>query len=100
MELRATTRTAERTRKQKDLSRDELRTLWDCAIERDERLVLQPTCGTSPRKIQPMKTSASAWRMPCNGPRNICSTETPSCLECQVWQEALGRARGETFLGV
>ena len=94
-ELRATLATKTRARKQKDLSRDELRTLWDTQLsdaERAELRRLTESPAQEVKKRQPISISeAVEWAEEHLFDRNSV------VLECQVWQEALGRARGEDF---
>jgi len=94
-ELRAQLATEKRARKQKDMSRDELRTLWEAQLSKAERADLrqlgqQPTAATNEQK-QITATEAVQW-----GEEHLFDRNSV-VLECQVWQEALGRARGEDF---
>ncbi len=94
-ELRAQLATEKRARKQKDMSRDELRTLWEAQLSKAERadlrqLAQQPTSATNEQK-QITAAEAVQWAEEHLFDRNSV------VLECQVWQEALGRARGEDF---
>jgi conjugative relaxase-like TrwC/TraI family protein len=94
-DLREQLATTERTRKQKDLTRDELQALWHSQLTKNE-------CE-SLRQLQrlPEKTvkadlhigvaEAVQWAEDHLFDRNSV------VLECQVWQEALGRARGGNF---
>ncbi len=87
--------TAERARKQRDLSRDELLTLWESQLTREEtqainRLRDQSTQSPSDEKRMSL-ADAVQWAEEHLFDRNSV------VLECQLWQEALGRARGETF---
>jgi hypothetical protein len=87
--------TAERERKQRDLSRNELLSLWESQLTREEmeamsRLRNQPTHSLSDEKRMSL-ADAVQWAEDHLFDRNS------AVLECQVWQEALGRARGETF---
>ncbi len=89
--------TAERSRKQRDVSRDELRTLWASQFTPEERQTLSRLCQqsaqspTNDRRIS--VAEAVQWAEEHLFDRNSV------VLECQVWQEALNRARGEEFLG-
>jgi conjugative relaxase-like TrwC/TraI family protein len=93
--LRAQLATEKRTRKQKDLRLDELRTIWDAQLSHAERAVLQTLSGQqklTAKEHQPITVSeAVQWAEEYLFDRNSV------VLECQVWQEALGRARGENF---
>jgi len=87
--------TAERERKQRDLSRDELQTLWESQLTRDERQrfgQLRKQSVESPAEENRASLGdAVQWAEEHLFDRNSV------VLECQVWQEALGRARGQNF---
>ncbi len=87
--------TAERARKQRDLSREELLELWESQLTRDEcqaisRLRNQFTQSPSDENRVSL-ADAVQWAEDHLFDRNSV------VLECQVWQEALGRARGGGF---
>ena len=87
--------TAERARKQRDLSRGELLTLWESQLTPEERqgfsrLRNQSTQSPSHENRLSL-ANAVQWAEEHLFDRNSV------VLECQLWQEALGRARGETF---
>jgi len=94
-ELRARLAEAERTRKQKELSHDELRSLWDAQLSKAERAALQQLARQQNPAAKEDKrvtvNEAVEWAEEHLFDRNSV------VLECQVWQEALGRARGENF---
>lgn len=94
-DLREQLATAERARKQKDLSRDELRTLWDSQLTDGERAALRQLLkGLERPALEDKRISieeAVQWAEEHLFDRNSV------VLECQLWQEALGRARGEGF---
>ena len=94
-ELRAKLATEKRTRKQKNMSRDELRILWDAQLSKTERVVLRQLSKqqnpAAKEEKQVTLAEAVQWAEEHLFDRNSV------VLECQVWQEALGRARGETF---
>ena len=94
-ELRAKLATEKRTRKQKDINRDELRALWDAQLSEAERAVLrqlsQQQNPAAKEKKHVTVAEAVQWAEEHLFDRNSV------VLECQVWQEALGRARGESF---
>src|SRR5208282_2892988 len=95
-ELRSRLAESERTRKQKTLSRDELRALWDAQLSESERALMhqlpnQPTIKVAEQQIVNV-SEAIQWAEEHLFDRNSV------VLECQLWQEALGRARGESFL--
>jgi conjugative relaxase-like TrwC/TraI family protein len=94
-ELRARLAEAERTRKQKELSRHELRTLWDAQLSQSERVLFG---GLRMGLKKPMDENqrisvgeAVQWAEEHLFERNSV------VLECQVWQQALERARGQHF---
>ncbi len=87
--------TAERARKQRDLSREELLTLWNSQMTREEREEigrLRKQCAQRPVEEKRISLAETVqWAEEHLFDRNSV------VLECQVWQEALGRARGESF---
>ena len=93
--LRAQLATAERSRKQKDLSRAELLTLWEAQLSEAERASLRQLSKLPGNDLNEKKSvtvsEAVQWAEEHLFDRNSV------VLECQVWQEALGRARGEGF---
>lgn len=93
--LRAQLATAERSRKQKDLSRAELLTLWEAQLSDVERAALRQLSKLPGDDMNQKKSvtvgEAVQWAEEHLFDRNSV------VLECQVWQEALGRARGEGF---
>src|SRR6266545_2850339 len=93
--LRAQLATAERSRKQKDLSRDELRQLWQARLSKAELAELRQIANPGAKVVTPEKrvsiSEAVQWAEEHLFDRNSV------VLECQIWQEALGRARGEGF---
>ena len=94
-DLRARLATEKRTRKQKNLSRDELRVLWDAQLSQSERKLLRGLSkgiGSDAEQREAVSVAeAVQWAEEHLFDRNSV------VLECQVWQEALGRARGEDF---
>ena len=92
-ELRARLATEKRTRKQKDLSRDELRAIWGAQLSQADRELLRgltKRVTEDERQRAPISVvEAVQWAEDHLFDRNSV------VLECQVWQEALGRARGE-----
>ena len=93
--LRAQLATAERSRKQKDLSRAELLTLWEAQLSDAERASLRQLSKLPGNDLNEKSritvSEAVQWAEEHLFDRNSV------VLECQVWQEALGRARGEGF---
>jgi conjugative relaxase-like TrwC/TraI family protein len=94
-DLREQLATTERTRKQKDLGRDELRTLWEGQLTKSECESLDQLQKLPERALTNDKrisvAEAVQWAEEHLFDRNSV------VLECQLWQEALGRARGENF---
>jgi conjugative relaxase-like TrwC/TraI family protein len=93
--LRAQLATAERSRKQKDLSRAELLTLWEAQLSEAERASLSQLFK-SPGKEVNQKTPVTVSEAVQWAEEHLFDRNSV-VLECQVWQEALGRARGEAF---
>lgn len=95
MELRAQLAIKTRARKQKDVSRDELRTLWDAQMTQHDRDCLRQLTKLAPNSVRPEKrmnlAEAVQWAEEHLFDRHSV------VLECQLWQEALVRARGEPF---
>ena len=94
-DLRENLATAERSRNQQDLKRDDLRTLWDAQLTREERELLaglqrQP----APR---PSEGNRVSLREAVEWAEEHLFDRHSVVPECQVWQEALGRARGGDF---
>jgi conjugative relaxase-like TrwC/TraI family protein len=94
-ELRAKLAVEHRTRKQKDLSRDELWTLWNSQLTDAERASLRQLPNRS-AKVAVAESrvgigEAVQWAEDHLFDRNSV------VLECQLWQQALERARGENF---
>jgi conjugative relaxase-like TrwC/TraI family protein len=94
-DLREQLATTERTRKQKDLGRDELQTLWNAQLTKSERESLDQLQNLREKALTNEKrisvAEAVQWAEEHLFDRNSV------VLECQLWQEALGRARGENF---
>ncbi len=94
-ELRAKLAVKTRARKQKDLSRTDLQTLWDSQMSEAERHSLRQLANRSEKiSISDQHTDlkeAVQWAEEHLFDRNSV------VLECQVWQQALERARGENF---
>jgi conjugative relaxase-like TrwC/TraI family protein len=87
--------TAERARKQRNLSRDELLVMWESQMTPKERVEISGLCNQSAQRPSDEKrvsvAEAVQWAEEHLFDRNSV------VLECQVWQEALGRARGNDF---
>jgi conjugative relaxase-like TrwC/TraI family protein len=84
-----------RTRKQQDLNRDELRVLWESQLTKDERDSLRRSFESSEKSIVTKNrisiAEAVQWAEEHLFDRNSV------VLECQIWQQALERARGQGF---
>jgi len=93
MAMRRLLATEERTRKQKDLSRNELQALWDSQLSETERASLRQLSNRSVKAIDRRIDIGEAvqWAEDHLFDRNSV------VLECQVWQHALEHARGEGF---
>ena len=93
MAMRRLLATEERTRKQKDLSRNELRALWNSQLSETERASLRQLSNRSVKAINRRIDIGEAvqWAEDHLFDRNSV------VLECQVWQHALEHARGEGF---
>ena len=94
-DFRAKLATEKRTRKQKDLSRDELRQLWEAQLSYSEQASLRQLAERPKHNVKADQRisvgEAVRWAEEHLFDRNSV------VLECQVWQEALGRARGDSF---
>src|ERR1039457_4820819 len=85
--------TAERARKQKELSHDEQRALWDAQMSQGERAALRQLPNRSEKVAgNQMSVGESVqWAEDHLFDRNSVA------LECQLWQQALEHGRGENF---
>ena len=94
-DLREQLATTERTRKQKDLSREELQALWHSQLTQSERESLRQLQKSPEQSVKNEQhiglSEAVQWAEEHLFDRNSV------VLECQLWQEALGRARGGNF---
>jgi conjugative relaxase-like TrwC/TraI family protein len=93
--LRAMLAETNRARKQKDLSRDELRILWESQLTKEERVSLHRSLDSSDQNVLAKNrisiAEAVQWAEEHLFDRNSV------VLECQIWQQALERARGQGF---
>ncbi len=94
-ELRAKLATEKRRRKQKDLSRDELRQLWEAQLSKSERASLHQL-SEQPKHIAKEENRVNIGEAVQWAEEHLFDRNSV-VLECQLWQEALGRARGESF---
>ena len=93
MAMRRLLATAERARKQKELSRDEQRALWDAQLSETERAALRQL-QKRPAKVTNNRVNvgeAVQWAEDHLFDRNSV------VLECQLWQHSLERGRGENL---
>ena len=94
-DLRERLATAERTRKQKDLSRDELQSLWDAQMSKTERDSLRQLTSRSEKNVAAIErvglADAVQWA------EEHLFERKSVVLECQIWQQALERARVSDF---
>lgn len=93
MAMRRLIATAERARKQKELSQDEKRTLWNAQLSLDERTDLQRLKNDSGANQANRMTLAEAVQWA----EDHLFDRSSVVLECQLWQQALERGRGENF---
>jgi len=93
MVMRRLIATAERARKQKELSQDEQRALWDVQLSEGERAALhrRPSHAETMTADRMSVGEAVEWSEDHLFDRNSVA------LECQLWQQALERGRGENF---
>ena len=94
-DLREQLATEERARKPKQLNERELRALWESQLTADERTFMRRLSKSGERDTKEGNhisvSDAVQWAEEHLFDRNSV------VLECQIWQEALGRARGESF---
>lgn len=94
-ELRARLVEAERTHKQKESSWDELQTVWETQLSPSERALFHGFRAGLKRSMETNQRinigGAVQWAKEHLFDRNSV------VLECQVWQQALERARGQHF---
>jgi len=91
--LRAQLAVETRAKKQKDLSRAESRMLWDSQLNETERAALRQPPSHSEKATDNRMSVGEAvqWAEDHLFDRNSV------VLECQLWQQALERGRGENF---
>ena len=93
--LRAKLAGERRTRKQKDLSRAELRTSWDAQLSEAERVSLRQLTNRSAKVA--ITNERIALGESVQWAEDHLFDRNSVVLECQLWQQALERARGENF---
>jgi len=93
MAMRRLMATAERARKQKELSQDEKQVLWEAQMSEGERVALRQLLNRSKKAVgEPLNVNeAIQWAEDHLFDRHSVA------LECQIWQHALERGRGENF---
>jgi conjugative relaxase-like TrwC/TraI family protein len=93
MAMRRLIATAERARKQKELSHDEQRALWDVQLSESERAALHrlPNHAETVTGNRMSVGESVQWAEDHLFDRNSVA------LECQLWQQALEHGRGENF---
>jgi conjugative relaxase-like TrwC/TraI family protein len=91
--LRAQLAVETRVKKHKDLSQAELRRLWDSQLDQTERTILQQV----PNRRE--KTAADHFNVgdAVQWAEDHLFDRNSVALECQLWQLALERGRGENF---
>jgi conjugative relaxase-like TrwC/TraI family protein len=91
--LRAQLAVETRAKKHKDLSQAELRKLWNSQLSEAERAALRQPPGHSEKAAGDRMSVSEAvqWSEDHLFDRNSVA------LECQLWQQALERGRGENF---
>ena len=94
-ELRAKLAVKTRARKQKDLSRAELRTVWDAQLSEAERGSLRQLTNRSAKVA--IANERIALGESVQWAEDHLFDRNSVVLECQLWQQALERARGENF---
>jgi len=87
--------TSERARKQRDLSRAELLKLWESQVTRDEREEISRLRNQS--KQSPSDEKRLSLGEAVHWAEEHLFDRNSVVMEYQVWQETLGRARGEGF---
>jgi conjugative relaxase-like TrwC/TraI family protein len=93
MAMRRLMATAERARKQKELSQEEKQSLWKGQLSQDERAALRELPNRSRNIAGNLITVGESvhWAEEHLFDRHSV------VLECQLWQQALERGRGENF---
>src|SRR5262249_5738748 len=94
-DLREQIAASERSRKQRTVNQADLQKLWNAQLTEQELTALHRLSGAKTVKVasgRPVTIKeAVEWAEEHMFDRNSV------VLECQLWQEALGRARGENF---
>ena len=87
--------TAERARKQRDLSQTQLHALWNSQMTREERKSLEELRRSS--APHPSNDNTVSLREALRWAEEHLFDRNSVVQECQIWQETLGRARGGDF---
>lgn len=93
-QLRADLATVERARKQSEFSPTELRALWDGQMSDQERKSLAEL-RQGQREAEPIGNNQKVLQEAVSWAEEHLFDRHSVVMECQIWQEALGRARGE-----
>jgi conjugative relaxase-like TrwC/TraI family protein len=93
MDMRELTATTERARKQKELSHDEQRALWDVQLSESERAALREL----PNRLGKATGNRMSVGESVQWAEDHLFDRNSVALECQLWQQALERGRGENF---
>jgi hypothetical protein len=93
-QLRADLATVERARKQREFSPTELRALWDGQMSDQERKSLAEL-RQGQREAKPIGNSQKVLQEAVSWAEEHLFDRHSVVMECQIWQETLGRARGE-----
>ena len=93
MAMRRLIATAERARKQKELSHEEQRALWDAQMSQGERAALRQL----PNRSETITGNRMSVGEAVQWAEDHLFDRNSVVLECQLWQQALERGRGENF---
>ena len=93
MAMRRLIATAERARKQKELSHDEQRALWDVQLSENERAALRRL----PNHAEIVTGNRMSVGESVQWAEDHLFDRNSVALECQLWQQALEHGRGENF---
>jgi conjugative relaxase-like TrwC/TraI family protein len=91
--LRAQLAVETRAKKHKDLSQKELRMLWDSQLNEGERAAL----GQLPKRSEKATNDPVSVNEAVQWAEDHLFDRNSVMLECQLWQHALERGRGENF---
>ena len=86
----------ERSRKQKDLSREELQSLWSAQMSKTERDSLRQLSSRTEMNLAAVVERVGLADAVQWAEEHLFERKSV-VLECQIWQQALERARGEDF---